>query len=405
MRLNSPLRRTSTLLALLGLLAAFAVPAAAGPEDRLDVIEDKQEKAEERLEESRELQGTLEHDINELDEVRDAIETRVDSLDAELADLDAEISDVKDELTEAQQELTGLTEQLDRIARRLKRRTELFEKRAVAAYKAGPTATIDSLLSAETFSDLVDRYEYYQTTLDADAALVEEIESLQADTRLARDEVEQKKEEIAATKLALEEDRAEISTVREERAGALAEKEDVLSAKRTLLSGAEERESELEELIAQLEADSQRIESLLSASVSPGAPAPDPNAGGDLLWPANGPLVSPYGYRTHPIFGYTRLHTGIDIGAGYGSPVWAAEDGRVTYVGGMSGYGNVVVLDHGGGLATTYNHLSSFSVSSGQSVTRGQTIGAVGCTGWCTGPHLHFEVRINGAPVNPMPYL
>ena len=403
MRLHFTLRRTSTLLALLGLLATFAVPAAAGPEDRLEVIEDRQDKAEEKLDESRELQGDLEHEISELDEIRDAIEARVDSLDANLAALDSEISDVRDELIEAQRELTSLTEELDQIARRLKRRTELLEARAVEAYKAGPAATIDTLLAAETFSDLVDRYEYYQTTLDADAALVEEIESLQADTRLARDEVEEKQEEIAATKLALEEDRAEVATVREERAGALAEKEDVLSAKGTLLAGAEEQEAQLEDLIAQLEADSQRIQNLLAGTASPGAP--NPAGGGDLLWPTNGPLTSPFGYRTHPIFGYTRLHSGIDIGAAYGQAVWAADDGRVTYVGAMSGYGNVVVLDHGGGLATTYNHLSSYSVSTGQSVARGQTIAAVGCTGWCTGPHLHFEVRINGSPVDPMPYL
>jgi murein DD-endopeptidase MepM/ murein hydrolase activator NlpD len=116
-------------------------------------------------------------------------------------------------------------------------------------------------------------------------------------------------------------------------------------------------------------------------------------------------VTSPFGYRTHPIFGDTRLHTGIDIGAPYGAPVYAADNGTVTYVGAMSGYGNVVVVDHGGGLSTTYNHLSAFFVGTGQSVGRGQQVGSVGCTGYCTGPHLHFEVRINGTPVDPMPYL
>jgi murein DD-endopeptidase MepM/ murein hydrolase activator NlpD len=123
------------------------------------------------------------------------------------------------------------------------------------------------------------------------------------------------------------------------------------------------------------------------------------------MWPANGPLTSGFGYRVHPIFGYSKMHTGIDIGAPYGSPVWAADTGTVAYVGTMSGYGNVVAIDHGGGLATTYNHLSSFHVSNGQSVSRGTQIGAVGCTGYCTGPHLHFEVRVGGNPVDPMPYL
>jgi murein DD-endopeptidase MepM/ murein hydrolase activator NlpD len=98
------------------------------------------------------------------------------------------------------------------------------------------------------------------------------------------------------------------------------------------------------------------------------------------------------------------MHTGIDIGAPYGSGVFAAESGTVAFVGAMSGYGNVIVVDHGGGLATTYNHLSSFGVSRGQTVGSGATIGGIGCSGYCTGPHLHFEVRINGSPIDPMPY-
>jgi murein DD-endopeptidase MepM/ murein hydrolase activator NlpD len=130
-----------------------------------------------------------------------------------------------------------------------------------------------------------------------------------------------------------------------------------------------------------------------------------PTGGGQLLWPAAGPMTSAYGYRTHPIFGDTRLHAGIDIGAAYGAPVIASDSGSVVFAGVMSGYGNAIVIDHGGGLATTYNHLSAFTVSSGQSVRRGAQIGAVGCTGYCTGPHLHFEVRVDGAPVDPMPYL
>jgi murein DD-endopeptidase MepM/ murein hydrolase activator NlpD len=99
------------------------------------------------------------------------------------------------------------------------------------------------------------------------------------------------------------------------------------------------------------------------------------------------------------------LHTGLDIGAPYGAPVVAAGSGVVVYAGVMSGYGNVIAIDHGNGLATTYNHLSAFYVGTGQRVSRGTQIGAVGCTGYCTGPHLHFEVRVNGSPVDPMPYL
>ncbi|MDQ3956535.1 MAG: peptidoglycan DD-metalloendopeptidase family protein [Actinomycetota bacterium] len=412
-RLTAPRRRSSVCLLLLALVGSFALPATAGPEEQLEAIEAQQERAEDKLDAAEDEQSQLESDISGLDSTRDAIEERVDSLDGELATLDAEIAEVKEDLTDAQHELTALTEELDDIADRLRYRIGLLEARAVAAYKAGPAAAADGLLSAETFSDLIDRYEYYQTSLDADAELVEEVESLQADTRLKRDQLEEKEAEIADRKLALEEDRARVANIREERASALAEKESVISAKSVLLADAADREAQLEEWVDQLEADSDRIAALIAAQAQPDPPtgsgpsvdAPNPSAGGQFLWPASGSLTSPYGYRVHPIFGDTRLHSGIDIGAAYGSPVWAAEDGRVSYVGAMSGYGNVVILDHGGGIATTYNHLSGFSVSSGSSVSRGQQVGSVGCTGYCTGPHLHFEVRVNGTPVDPMPYL
>ncbi|HEU4480793.1 MAG TPA: M23 family metallopeptidase, partial [Actinomycetota bacterium] len=190
---------------------------------------------------------------------------------------------------------------------------------------------------------------------------------------------------------------------REERADVLAERNAVLADKRQILAKVESDKARYEALEDRLDRESSQIQALLSQGSSGSGPLP--TGGGQLLWPAAGPVTSPYGYRTHPIFGDQRLHTGIDIGAPYGAPVIASDAGTVSFAGVMSGYGNVIVVDHGGGLATTYNHLSSFSVGSGQSVGRGARIGSVGCTGYCTGPHLHFEVRVNGSPVDPMPYL
>ena len=117
------------------------------------------------------------------------------------------------------------------------------------------------------------------------------------------------------------------------------------------------------------------------------------------------PVTSPYGYRIHPIYGTSRLHTGIDYGASEGTPIRASADGVVVSASWFGGYGNATIIDHGGGLATLYGHQSSMGVSAGQKVTAGQTIGRVGCTGDCTGPHVHFEVRVNGDPVNPANYL
>jgi len=123
-----------------------------------------------------------------------------------------------------------------------------------------------------------------------------------------------------------------------------------------------------------------------------------PGSGG-LIWPVNGPVVSPFGMR------WGRLHAGVDIAVPSGTPVHAAKSGNVLIAGWVSGYGNYTCIGHGGGLSTCYGHQTSIGVSVGQSVSQGQVIGYSGCTGHCFGPHVHFETRINGAPVNPMGYL
>lgn len=149
-----------------------------------------------------------------------------------------------------------------------------------------------------------------------------------------------------------------------------------------------------------LEADAAALEAELAARGSSGD-QPD----GPLMRPVPGPVTSPFGYRIHPIFGTRKLHTGWDLSAGGGEPIVAAADGVVVTAGPRGGYGNATVIDHGGGLATLYAHQSSMAVAGGQQVTQGQVIGYVGCTGYCTGAHLHFEVRLNGAPVDPAGYV
>ncbi|HEY2665696.1 MAG TPA: M23 family metallopeptidase [Actinomycetota bacterium] len=132
---------------------------------------------------------------------------------------------------------------------------------------------------------------------------------------------------------------------------------------------------------------------------------PAPAGSGTLTLPVAGPVTSPFGPRTSPTTGVQEFHEGIDIGAPQGTPIRAAASGTVTFAGQMSGYGNIVILSHAGGLETRYAHQSAMSVTAGQTVAAGEVIGAVGATGEATGPHLHFEVRRNGVAVDPAPYL
>jgi len=395
--------------ALLALLlvgtAALSLPAAA-QEERLHEIQRRQQELERKIDRANERRGRLLDRIGVVDEQRAGVEDQVGALDTELAVLNDRIDRVSQRLVATQRKLAVLHSELESILSRLVDRTDIFTQRAVAAYKAGPTAYLDGIFAADSFGDVVQRYAYYESLLDSDTELIEEIEVLRAETNERRRDVERKEEEIARAKRRLESDRARVAAIRSERAEALASLKSVLSEKKTLLADVQEKKSRWQRIQDQLDHESANIQSLLAerSPSSPTSPAPS-YGGGQFAWPAPGPVTSPYGYRTHPIFGGRRLHTGVDIGAPYGATVVAAASGVVAYVGSMSGYGNVVVIDHGGGIATTYNHLSGFAVGSGQQVSSRQPVASVGCTGYCTGPHLHFEVRVSGSPVDPMPYL
>lgn len=397
--------RVCLVLGFLLVAGLLTLPAKAGPEERLQQNEERLEKIEEQIARANERQDSLTEQISSLDAERAEVENKVQTLDQQLAELTGRITELTVRLEATQARLGVVTKELSRLEDELAISERIHEERAIATYMAGPTADIDALLSAQTVGDLVERYEYYAAALDEDARLIEHIDGLRVATSDKQAEIEEAEAALARAKLELERDRDELDAARAEKASILAQKEAVISEKDGLLASAEAQEEKLEVAQSRIQQDSSRIQALLQARSVGSVSGPLPSGGGQLAWPAAGPVTSPYGYRIHPIFGYSRLHTGVDIGAGYGSPVVAGAKGVVAYVGVMSGYGNVVVVDHGGGMATTYNHLSAFSVSSGQSVSRGQVVGSVGCTGYCTGPHLHFEVRINGSPVDPMPYL
>jgi murein DD-endopeptidase MepM/ murein hydrolase activator NlpD len=402
MKLARGRRRRLIPLALIALLTLSVVPAFADPQDQLEHNAQKKADAQKRVNELEGLTGRLSDKVRVLDDRAARAQAEVDSLDAKLQKLGDRIDVVKIDLKSAQIRLSFLSQELQGILSRLDSRLDAFTARAVAAYMAGPTAYMEGLVTSKTFAELSDRASYYEAALEADSQLVEEIGVLRAETESKRNLVEKNRQEIADKKLRLETDRIELSRVRQERASILAARTAVLNAKEAILNEKLTKKRSLERIIAQLDADSASIRALLAGNSSAG---PLPVGGGQLLWPAAGPVTSPYGYRTHPIFGDTRLHTGIDIGAPYGATVISAEAGSVAFAGVMSGYGNAVVIDHGGGLATLYGHLSAFAVVDGQAVGRGIPIANVGCSGYCTGPHLHFEVRINGNPVDPMPYL
>lgn len=392
---------TLFLIALVG----TTLPAAAGPNDRLEDIRERQDQVDDRIDVLDRRSDELLGRIGQLDRARARVDRRVEGLDSELRDLQVQIDEVRDDLADAQHRISLLEKQLQEILGDLQERTDVYAGRAIAIYKAGPGMYVDGLLTSDSMSELFDRYAYYQASVDADSELIAGIQVLRDETTTRREQVEAERARIAKAKLRLEQDRARLAQVRDEQAIVLAERQAVLSEKEAILAEVESRKSSAQAIYEQLEQDAAEIQNLLASTGSSSSGGVYPTGGGQLAWPAAGVVTSPYGYRIHPIFGDRRFHSGMDIGAPYGSPVVAADDGTVVFAGAMSGYGNVVVIDHGGGLSTAYNHLAVSNVGTGQTVSRGAQVASVGCSGYCTGPHLHFEVRVNGAAVDPMPYL
>jgi murein DD-endopeptidase MepM/ murein hydrolase activator NlpD len=393
---------------LLAVCTVAGLPAAASDSvsrlhRRQHRVAAQHDRLQNEISDANQAQTGLLARISALDASRAKAEAKVHSLDSDIGALDSRISASRDRLRASARHLALVTDQLQSILRKLETRTKTFTARAIATYKAGPTAGFDALLSSQSFGDLVNRYTYYQSALSADTKLIAQIQTLRHATTAHRSAVVNQRSTMRAAKLKLEADRRALATTLSRKRAALGSLKALIKAKHAAVAQIETRKAQLEQAIAENARESAQIEALLqAASDQSGYRA---RGSGQLLWPAVGPITSPFGWRINPLFHTREFHPGIDIGAPYGATVSAADAGVVEFAGTMTGYGNVLVIDHGGGLATLYGHLSSYSVSVGQQVGRGAPIANVGCTGWCTGPHLHFEVRVLGSPVDPIPYL
>lgn len=268
-------------------------------------------------------------------------------------------------------------------------------------YMHGQLNYLDVVIGAKDFNDFANRVELLRRVISSDMSLISSIK--------------EERSRIAAAKAVLEEERAHQQQLQADAAAKQAEIEKTKAEQQALLEKAQSDKATAEAALAELEATSQSIGAMLrqrqadrAAAASAGGTADSFQAvsgSGVFIWPVNGPITSPFGYRNHPIFGRAIFHSGIDIGVDEGTPVHAADAGVVVEADWLGGYGNAVIIDHGNGLSTVYGHNSSLAVSAGQSVAKGEVIAYAGSTGNSTGPHVHFEVRSGGEPVDPMGYL
>ena len=275
-----------------------------------------------------------------------------------------------------------------------------LNKRVVAIYESDDPTTIDVLLSSKSFTDMVQQLDYLGQIGNQDKAIARAVAQARDRARVARDQTATLRNRVSAEYQTVAFRTYAEKGVQERLLGTQSSLTGARATKQQALAAVKNAEDRFVNEANSLEASSAAIEAQINAADpgTPGGTASSPSAAG-LIWPVAGPITSPFGMR------WGKLHPGIDIGASMGTPIHAAASGNVVYAGWMTGYGNLTVIDHGGGIATAYGHQSKLEVAVGDQVTQGQEIGLVGSTGFSTGPHLHFEVRVNGVPVDPMGYL
>lgn len=315
---------------------------------------------------------------------------RLSEIESRLVDAQDSLTRNKIKLLDAQADLRATIERLERTRKQLARRRALFGRRIVDIYEGEDLNYVNVVLGATDMWTFLTRAYYLQRILDSDTTLIKQIKA--DEEAIERDKARQQKRvaEIQGLQVKLEAERNQVASLAED--------------KRSQLAAIENSKELMEQALDALLAKSQEIENQIRAiQNTPRGQARYAQAfKGGLRMPVSGRITSRFGYRNHPITGVYKLHTGVDIACPTGSSICAAADGVVILAGWMGAYGYAVVIDHGGGVSTLYGHNSRLLVGVGDTVKQGQTIARAGSTGYSTGPHCHFEKRVNGTPVNPL---
>lgn len=322
--------------------------------------------------------------IKEQQEKLEKGEAEARSLSSQVSQLEQKIETLQVAIAENEVKLEQLKKEVEEAQKKVDEQTENLNGRLRNMYKTSSIGFLDVLLDSGSFSEFLTNLDLVKIVYSADQEVLKELEE-------AHRVLEEKKKEAEELQAELEESKK----VAEEQIKTIEAKKAEIAKSNT----------ETERMIDELQADADAMTSTIQGSGS--SSSNSTYIGGQLAWPtpSTSYITSKFGYRIHPIYGYRKFHTGIDIGAGSGSRIVAANSGTVILSGWNGGYGKCIVVDHGGGITTLYAHCSKLLVGRGATVSRGQTIAKVGSTGNSTGPHLHFEVRVNGVYKNPLNYV
>lgn len=370
---------------ILSLLLAVLVSAIAIWPTWAAELDDKQSQLDKLNQQIEQERARLAQKQNENRSVRQQLY----QLDQGIVQTQDALNDLSGNIILLQTRINNAQQDLQKTQANLNDRTQIFNDRLKNIYIEGNNISyLDVLLQATSLSDFLTRFDLMQRIAEQDISLMKQITAM-------RDQIAQSKKDMEGKK-------AQLVVLQNQ---TLAKQNDLAARsqqKKQLMSQIKAQQNALQQQLDEEEAAAEQLTQFIQQMQNKNAP---PQGTGHLVWPVRGPITSPYGMRINPVTHRYSGHTGIDIGVAYGTSIAAADGGTVIFAGWNDAYGNMTVLDHGGGISSMYAHQSKQLVSVGDHVTQGQIIGKVGSTGWSTGPHLHFEVRVNGTPVSPLSYL
>lgn len=349
---------------------------------KLDTLKKNQKNATQEMKKKKE-------EIKVIKEETKSVSKEIEELDKKMDKATVELTAVEKEIEAIEANIVKTTKELEEAERNVNENQETFNSRIRVMYKTGNVGYLEILLSSSDVKDFLSRKDMIKAIADHDKELIQYMKEQRSLIETTKMELETQKKSVEVSKSKLESRRRDLASA--------------TRAKESLIERLIEDEKALEKEHDALNDYAKKIE----ADIVKLMRNTNPYSGGAMAWPVPGrtSISSPYGYRIHPIFKTRKLHTGIDIPAPTGTNIVAASEGTVIHAGSLGGYGKTVMIDHGGGIATLYGHNSSITVGNGAYVKKGDIIAKAGSTGYSTGPHLHFEVRKNGAYVDPLPWV
>lgn len=376
------LMRFLAVLALVGLLSGGAISQKKS--NNIDSLKGNLKSVARKS-------STVHRELQKTKKAVRVVKGDLQTIDGRLGQLESDLEATHGKLEKSMAVQKDVARDLQRATETAASTREQVRKRLRWMYVRGEESIASFLLGSKSLHEFASRGVLLQRISKADRSLFERHKAAQADC------AKQKRRADAIV--------AEVRDLENRQKNYQYRLSETKEDKRVLLGQLREKQSDLEKLARQLDAEEDSIRGRIAAyyrSLKGSSKTPVPKYTGAFIKPVSAPMTSRFGMRFHPILKRNRMHTGVDFGARSGSPIWASADGVVIAASYSRGYGNMVIIDHGGGVSTLYGHCSRLYVSAGQKVKKGQRIGAVGSTGLSTGPHLHFEVRVNGRPVNPL---